>query len=166
MFAASYWNPHSARWGLAHQPTKSLTRIAPMQNQHVFSNDKEATDILPERTVIQVLLLRRSDTLSCDIVVRYQRKHNFVFKTKQCDKVVAVVSPDNTRQFWLKSIYITQKRVTSIYINIGNYIQRIALWQYFTWRLVSALNVGHHARTRKYIKKINLPNVGDLPPLP
>jgi hypothetical protein len=65
-----------------------------MQNQHIFSDDKEATDILPERTVIQVLLLRTGDPLSSDIVVCYQRKHNFVFEMKQCDKVVAFVSPD------------------------------------------------------------------------
>ena len=70
-----------------------------MQNQHIFSDDKEATDILPERTVIQVLLLRRGDTLSSDVVVCYQVKHNFVFKTKRCDKVVAVFSSDNTRLF-------------------------------------------------------------------
>jgi len=70
-----------------------------MQNQHILSDDKQATDISPERTVIQVLLLRRGDTLSSDTVVCYQGKHNFVFKMKQCDKVVAVVSPDNTRLF-------------------------------------------------------------------
>jgi len=86
-----------------------------MQNQHTFSDDNEATDILPARTVIQVLLLRRGDPLSSDTVVCYHRKHNFVFKMKQCDKLVAVVSPNNTWVFWLKDIYITQKRVTSIY---------------------------------------------------
>jgi hypothetical protein len=71
----------------------------PPESPCIFSDDKEATDILPERAVIQVLLLRRGDTLSSDIVVCYQRKHNFVFKMEQCDKVVAVVSPDNTRLF-------------------------------------------------------------------
>lgn len=70
-----------------------------MQNQHIFSDAKGATDILQERTVIQALLLRRGDPLSSDIVVRYQRKHNSDFKMKQCDKVLVVVSPDNTRLF-------------------------------------------------------------------
>ena len=67
-----------------------------MQNQHIFSDAKEVTDILQERTIIQVTLMRRGDPLSSDVVVWYQRKHNSDFKMKQCDRVVVVVSPDNT----------------------------------------------------------------------
>jgi hypothetical protein len=68
-----------------------------MHNQHILSDAKEVTDILQERRVIQVSLLRRGDPLSSDVVVWYQRKRNFVFKMKQCDRVVVVVSSDNTR---------------------------------------------------------------------
>lgn len=153
MFEASCWVPHTAHWSLAHQPTNSSIRTARC------------------KTIIYLVMTKK-------LLISYHKGQLFKFyswgEVILCQVTMWCVTRENTILFsrwssvtklWQLSVQIIPDCSDSqvftlhtkeylVYINIVNHIQHVALWQYFTWELVFALNVGHHTSTRKLKKNL------------